>query len=185
MCIFSQNNNKNKNEDFRTRIKVFMRIAMEKKYDRANWKFSSPPSPSPPHSSLFKWSIPKTSQFSKNGKVTRAVQTQERLFVPFLSARRPFGFCIFLYFQARTFAKTVIFNIKREGVSLFTESSSPWTPAYILSLSEKASALSILNYLNRNIAFEVSFLWQSIQRKKCARLCLLRESTQNSEPVVA
>ena len=106
MCIFSQNN-KNKNEDFRTRIKVFELIAMEKKHDRVNRKFSSPPSPSPPHSSLFKWSIPKTSQFSKNGKVTRAVQTLERLFIPFLSARRPFGFCTFLYFQARTFAKTV------------------------------------------------------------------------------
>ena len=36
MCIFSQNNNNNNNEDFRTRIKVFMLIAMEKKYDRVN-----------------------------------------------------------------------------------------------------------------------------------------------------
>ena len=51
-----------------------------------------------------------------------------------------------------------IFNIKEKGVSLFTESSSPWTPAYILSLSEKASAFFILNYLNRNICFEVSLL---------------------------
>ena len=31
ICIFSQNNNSNnKNEDFRTRIKVFILIAMEK-----------------------------------------------------------------------------------------------------------------------------------------------------------
>ena len=30
LCIFSQNNKNNKNGDFRTRIKVFMLIAMEK-----------------------------------------------------------------------------------------------------------------------------------------------------------
>ena len=30
ICIFSQNNNNNKNEDFRTLIKGFMLIAMEK-----------------------------------------------------------------------------------------------------------------------------------------------------------
>ena len=37
MCIFPKNNNNNEeNEDFRTRIKVFMLIALEKKYDRVN-----------------------------------------------------------------------------------------------------------------------------------------------------
>ena len=48
ICIFSQNNNSNnKNEDFGTRIKVFILIAMEKKYDAVNRKFPSPPSPLP------------------------------------------------------------------------------------------------------------------------------------------
>ena len=37
MCIFPKNNNNNEeNGDFRTRIKVFMLIALEKKYDRVN-----------------------------------------------------------------------------------------------------------------------------------------------------
>ena len=50
-----------------------------KNYDRVNSKFPSP--------SLL------------------AVQTRKGLLIPFLiSARRPFGFCIFLCFQARTFA---------------------------------------------------------------------------------
>ena len=64
--------------------------------------------PSPPHSSLFKWSIPKTSQISKNGKVTRAMQTQKGLLIPFLS--------LHLSMLPRTFAKTVDSFLRERSV---------------------------------------------------------------------
>ena len=64
--------------------------------------------PSPPHSSLFKWSIPKTSQISKNGKVTRAMQTQKGLLIPFLS--------LHLSMLPRSFAKTVDSLLRERSV---------------------------------------------------------------------
>ena len=107
MCIFPKNNNNNneENEDFRTRIKVFMLIALEKKIWSCKLNISLP---SPPHSSLFKWSIPKTSQISKNGKVTRAMQTQKGLLIPFLS--------LHLSMLPRTFAKTVDSFLRERSV---------------------------------------------------------------------
>ena len=70
-----------------------------------------------------------------------------------------------------------IFNTKREEVVIIHWIKLSLSVCVRLETFWKSLWALNLNYLNRNIAFEVSFLWQSMQRKKCARFYVCSERT--------